>query len=122
MKGRPPSRLVPVTQIKRAERQQWVDIPGGEDMPVNSVRNLAVRKMDVLVSRSDSGWHVFPNACPGTALPLHMGRISGETLFCPWRTCAFDVRTGKRTAGSGQDSKPLTLRRNEGRIQLGIWE
>ncbi|MGI8743664.1 MAG: Rieske (2Fe-2S) protein [Bryobacteraceae bacterium] len=91
-------------------------------MPVNSVRNLAVRKMDVLVSRSDSGWHVFPNACPGTALPLHMGRISGETLFCPWRTCAFDVRTGKRTAGSGQDSKPLTLRRNEGRIQLGIWE
>jgi nitrite reductase (NADH) small subunit len=117
-----PPRFVPVTQIKPAKRQHWVDLPGAEGMPVNSLRNLAIRKMDVLVCRSDSGWYAFPNACPGSALPLHMGRIANETLYCPWHACAFDVRTGKRKAGSGQDLKPLTLRIEGDKIQLGIWE
>ena len=34
----------------------------------------------------------------------------------------FDVRTGKRTAGSGQDLPPLTVRIEKGHVQLSIWE
>jgi nitrite reductase/ring-hydroxylating ferredoxin subunit len=74
------------------------------------------------VGRSDSGYHAFPNACPGSALPLHMGRISSGKLICPWHSCSFDLRTGKREAGVGPDLKPLNLRMEADRVQLGLWE
>ena len=117
-----PPRFIAISQIKPAKRQLWVDLAAEESMPMDTMRSFQVKQMDIVLCRSDSGWHAFPNACPGSALPLHMGRISGDTMSCPWHACAFDVRTGKRTAGSGQDLKPLTLRIEAGRVELGIWE
>ena len=117
-----PQRFITISQIKPAKRQHWIDLAPEESMSLDSMRNFQVLQMDVVLCRAGSGWHAFPNACPGSALPLHMGRISGDTLSCPWHACAFDVRTGKRTAGSGLDLKPLTLRIEAGRVELGIWE
>ncbi len=117
-----PPRFIAISQIKPAKRQHWVDLVPEDSMALDTLRNFQVRQMDVLLCRSDSGWHAYPNACPGSALPLQMGRISADTLFCPWHTCTFDLRTGKRTARAGQDLKPLTLRLDAGQVQLGIWE
>jgi nitrite reductase/ring-hydroxylating ferredoxin subunit len=115
-------RFVPITEIQPAKRQHWIELTGANEIAVSDMRRIEVRGTDIIACRSESGFHAFPNACPGSALPLHMGRISGETLHCPWHACAFDVRTGKRTAGSGQDLPPLTVRIEKGHVQLSIWE
>ncbi len=117
-----PVRLVSITPMQPAKRQRWIDLIASNELDANALQKLNVNKMEIVICRSPAGYHAFPNACPGSALPLHMGRISGETLICPWHACAFELATGKRVAGSGLDLKPLTLRVNSGRVELGIWE
>lgn len=117
-----PQRFVPISAIQPAKRQSWVDLMNAADLPLQAIRKFAVKDLIVLLCRSESGNFAFPDACPGTALPLHMGRIEGDTIVCPWHSCKFDIRSGKRTAGTGMDLKPLTLRNESGRLQLGTWQ
>ena len=117
-----PARLVTIAPMQLARRQRWIDLIASDELDVNAIHKLAVHKMEIVVCRSASGYHGFPNACPGSALPLHMGRVSGDTLVCPWHACAFELGTGKRIAGSGLDLRPLTLRVESGRVELGLWE
>lgn len=114
-------RFVPIDTIKPAKRQRWVALIGRHDLPLDAMQRCEVEKMDVVLCHSTSGFHAFPNACPGSALPLHMGRLSGETLFCPWHTCAFDISSGKRTAGAGMDLQPLTVRVESDQVQMSVW-
>ena len=117
-----PSKLVPISAIKPAKRQYWIDLLQEGDVAVGEVRKLEVRQLEVVLGRSTTGYHAFPNACPGSALPLHMGVISNNKLICPWHSCSFDLRSGKRDAGVGPDLKPLVLRIEAGSVQLGLWE
>ena len=117
-----PSKLVPLSAIKSAKKQHWIDLVQDGDVPVGEIRKLDVKQLEIVLGRSTTGYHAFPNACPGSALPLHMGRISNDKLICPWHGCSFDLRTGKREAGVGLDLKPLVLRIESGNVQLGLWE
>ena len=117
-----PSGLISIAAIQPAKMQQWVKLTESGQLEPNELRNMTVRRTDLVLCRSESGYHAFPNACPGTALPLHLGKISESKLVCPWHACAFDLATGKRTSGIGLELKPLTLRRNGGVVELGVWE
>jgi nitrite reductase/ring-hydroxylating ferredoxin subunit len=121
---KPPAlaRLVTIKSLPLAKKQRWVELLREEELKVNTIRKLAINGMEIIICRLRSGFHAFPNACPGSALPLQMGRITGETLHCPWHACAFDLATGKRVAGSGLDLKPLTLRLQDGLVEMGVWE
>lgn len=123
-RDRPPAppRFVSIDTIKPAKRQRWVDLLAAGDLPIESMTTREVEKMAVLLCHSGSGFHAYPNACPGSALPLHMGQLSVNTLICPWHNCTYDVRTGTRKSGVGKDLQPLTIRVEAGRVQLGIWE
>lgn len=99
-----------------------MDLAIAADLPLQSLHQFAVKDLMVVLGRTESGTFAFPDACPGSALPLHMGRVEGDTLICPWHSCRFDVRSGKRTAGAGLDLKPLTLRIEHGHLQLGTWQ
>ena len=117
-----PAKLIPISAIQSAKRQRWVDLLEVSDLPVGELRRLEVKQLEVVLGRSTDGYHAFPNACPGSALPLHMGRIVNDKLLCPWHSCSFDLHTGKREAGIGLDLKPLVVRIEGGRVQLGLWE
>lgn len=117
-----PSRLVPISAIQPARSLQWFDLIPESELPLGEIRKVARKDVDIAICRWDAGHSAFPNACPGTALPLHLGRLSAGALICPWHSCAFDLATGKRLAGVGSDLKPLTLRLRGGMIQLRAWE
>jgi|SRR5579872_7052610 len=117
-----PARLVPISAIQPAKRQRWVDLVTDGEVPIGELRKLEVKQLEIVLGHSLSGYHAFPNACPGSALPLHMGRIANGKLICPWHACSFDLRTGKRDRGVGADLKPLVLRTEAGHVQLGLWE
>lgn len=124
LRARPPApaKLIPISAIQPAKRQSWVPLTGAAGLKVDSLMNLTVRKIELVLCRAESGYYAFPNACPGTALPLHLGQISGDALLCPWHSCAFELKTGKRVSGAGLDLKPLTLRLNAGAVEMGVWE
>lgn len=117
-----PTGLISISAIKTAKQQRWVQLAEAGGLEIDSLLNLTVRKMELVLCRVESGYYAFPNACPGTALPLHLGRISGNTLVCPWHSCAFELKTGKRVSGAGLDLKPLTLRLNASAVEMGVWE
>ena len=122
-RARPPAppKLIAVAAIQPAKRQHWIKLIDAGEIALFSMLKVTVQDMDVVLCRGESGYHAFPNACPGSALPLHLGRLSGNTLLCPWHSCAFELGTGKRVAGSGHDLKPLTLRVNSDLVEVGIW-
>ena len=117
-----PSVLVKISSIQPAKKRQWVRLVEVGGLDVNVLRKLTVRQMDLVLCRNEAGYYAFPNACPGSALPLHMGRIAENSLVCPWHSCAFVLETGKRIAGVGLDLKPLTVRLSDGFVELGVWE
>lgn len=117
-----PRGFVAMETIKPVKRQRWIDLVHASDVPAGQLRAVEVEQMPILICRSATGFHAFPNVCPGTALPLHLGRLTGTTLECPWHGCSYDVQTGKRTGGQGKDLSPLTLRMHEDSVQMGIWE
>lgn len=116
------SRLVPISAIQPAKRRKWVDLLAIGELPTGEMRRLEVKEVEVLLAHSSQDFHAFSNACPGTALPLHLGRIWNDRLICPWHACEFELRTGKREAGTGADLKPMVLRIEGGSVQLGLWE
>lgn len=113
--------LIAVSAIQPAKRQHWIRLIAVGELELNSLVKVTVEDMEVVLCRVESGYHAFPNACPGSALPLHLGRVAGGDLFCPWHSCAFDLATGKRVTGSGLDLKPLTLRVYNELVEVGLW-
>jgi len=74
--------------------------------------------------RLDGEVYAYRNGCPpGSALTLHLGRLEGTTLVCPWHGCRYDARTGKR-----QDYEeklpvmPVALQDGEIKVAMGVEE
>ncbi len=116
------ARLVNIASLQPVKKQRWIQLLLEDAVEMDSIHKFSVNRMEVIVCRSQFGYSGFPNACPNSVLPLQMGRISGETLHCPWHGCGFHLVTGKRVAGTGLDLIPLILRVLEGRVEMGIWE
>ncbi len=63
---------------------------------------LSVGSTSVLVVRDGRGGvRAYRNACPGSPLPLHLGRLEEGALVCPWHGCRFDAASGARLEGEG---------------------
>ena len=117
---RPPG-FVAAAELQPAKQQHWIDLCDSNDLQPGRMLALEVEKNALLLCRVGDQFQAFPNACPGSALPLHLGRIVGDTLQCPWHGCVFNLLSGKRTSGSGQDLRPFTIRIENGRVQLSLW-
>lgn len=86
------------------------------------MRGLEVERERVLLCRLSGEVYAFRNVCPGSALPLDLGRLDGTTLVCPWHECRFDARTGKRLdAGEGRLAViPVSVSDGEIRLAVGV--
>jgi nitrite reductase/ring-hydroxylating ferredoxin subunit len=54
----------------------------------------------------------YRNACGRGVLPLHLGRLADDTIYCPWHGCRYDARTGELIEGTGAslEAFPVTVR------------
>lgn len=82
------------------------------------VAGVTIGRTPVLLVRRGDEIHAYRNACPGTPLPLHLGRLEGDELLCPWHGCRFEVGTGARGDAEGGSLAPLEARVSDGQVRV----
>lgn len=123
----PPPPRNDIVQLERRpmRRPRWVSVGRVEDLEPGEMRSLHPEGAAMLLARIGDDIYAFRDGCPpGSALTLHLGRLEGSTLVCPWHGCRYDVRTGKRE--DGVEGKlavlPVALRDGEIKIAVGVEE
>lgn len=83
------------------------------DLGPGTMREVHAHGHDIAVANIGQTYYAFDPTCPvdGTNLARE-GRIDGDTIICPGDDAHFDIRTGARVDGDGDD----VLRRHEIRI------
>jgi nitrite reductase/ring-hydroxylating ferredoxin subunit/Fe-S cluster biogenesis protein NfuA len=128
----PPPPRNDIVQLGRRpmRRPRWVSVGRVEDLEPGEMRSVHPESTSLLLARVGEEVYAYRDGCPpGSALTLHLGRLEGSTLVCPWHGCRYDVRTGKREDGSveAQHAAPLpvlpvALRDGEIKIAVGVEE
>jgi nitrite reductase/ring-hydroxylating ferredoxin subunit/Fe-S cluster biogenesis protein NfuA len=121
----PPKQEKPIQLGSRPlRRPRWVSVGRLEDLEPGEIRALRPEGIPLLLVRLDGEVYAYRNGCPpGSALTLHLGRLEGTTLVCPWHGCRYDARTGKR-----QDDEeklpvmPVALQDGEIKVAMGVEE
>lgn len=90
------------------------------DLPSGALRAVEIDGVPVLLCALDDGVYAYRNACPGSALPLHLGSIAGGELHCPWHGCRYDPRTGRQVRGSGLDLEPFKVTVRDGTVFVAM--
>lgn len=131
----PPPREKPMQLGRKPMRRpKWAAVGGLEDLERGEMRSIRPEGAPLLLIRLDDGEvYAFRDGCPpGSALTLHLGRLEGSTLLCPWHGCRYDARSGKRvdenddaTEARGADSLqvlPVAVREGEIKVAVGVEE
>ena len=123
----PPSKQEKPIQLGRQSlrRPRWVPVGRLEDLEPGEMRILSPEGVSLLLLRLDGEVYAYRNGCPpGSALTLHLGRLEGSTLVCPWHGCRYDVRTGKRE--DAEEGKlavmPVAVQEGEIKVAMGVEE
>jgi nitrite reductase/ring-hydroxylating ferredoxin subunit len=61
--------------------------------------------------------YALRNQCGDSPLPLDSGTFEGSEVRCPWHSCRYDVRSGRRLDADGR-VQVLPVRVNAGRIEV----
>jgi nitrite reductase/ring-hydroxylating ferredoxin subunit/Fe-S cluster biogenesis protein NfuA len=123
----PPPPRNDIVQLGRRpmRRPRWVSVGRIEDLEPGELRSLHPEGAALLLARIGEEVYACRDGCPpGSALTLHLGRLEGSTLICPWHGCRYDVRTGKREddAEGKLAVFPVALRDGEIKIAVGVEE
>ena len=74
------------------------------------------RPLLVLSLAAGGALRAYPNACPDSIRPLHLGELTDDVLRCPWHGCRFDAATGRRLEGPGSSLEPLPVEVRDGAV------
>ena len=107
-------------KLKRRPRMAWHTALRTDQLSAGELLGLQIGREWVLLANLDGELVAYRNACPGTPLPLHGGRVEDTTLECPWHHCRFDLRGGARldASGPGLDVIPIAIEDGEVRIAI----
>lgn len=100
--------------------RKWFDAVPAEAVAEGALVGTDVVGERVLLVRAGGEVRAYADACPGTPLPLSVGRIRGGVLSCSWHDCRFDARTGERLDASGPalEALPVEIRGDEVRVAV----
>ena len=122
----PPPARESLMQLGRRplRRPRWVPAGRLEDLEPGALQSRRLEDAPLLLARFDGEVYAYRDGCPpGSALTLHLGRVEGTTLVCPWHGCRYDLRTGKREDGDGKlPVLPVAVRDGEVKVALGVEE
>jgi nitrite reductase/ring-hydroxylating ferredoxin subunit/Fe-S cluster biogenesis protein NfuA len=106
-------------------RPRWVPVGRLEDLEPGELRAIRPEGTPLLLVRLGEEVYTYRDGCPpGSTLTLHLGRLEGTTLVCPWHGCRYDARTGKRRDDTGESLSvlPVAVRDGEVKVALGVEE
>lgn len=98
-----------------------VEVASLDDLPRGALYGALVEDFPLLLVALDDGVAAYRNACPGSPLPLHLGRLEHGAIVCPWHGCRFDARSGARRAGEeGAPLERLPVGVERGRVRVEL--
>jgi nitrite reductase/ring-hydroxylating ferredoxin subunit len=106
--------------VQLRPRARWVDVARAGDLADGVMKAVDIEGVRVLLVRVQGEVRAFRNACPGTELPLDVGRLQGHELLCPWHGCRFDARTGARLDGGAGRLEVFPVASRDGQVQLAM--
>jgi len=65
-------------------------------------------------------FYAVDNTCPHAGGPLGEGRLTGDTVDCPWHGWRFDVKTGERVGNPNFTVACCHVRVVDGQIQVAL--
>lgn len=104
-------------------RPVFTSVGSLELLPIGTLKGVEVAGTRVLLCNVAGEVYAYHNACPGSLLGLEVSRLEGTNLLCPWHSCVFDARNGKRRDGStlsGLSVIPVSIRDGEIRLALNV--
>jgi nitrite reductase/ring-hydroxylating ferredoxin subunit len=120
---RTPPGFVPMSAIRlppKPPEMEWHDAVTVADIPEGGIRPVAVAGRRLLLCRVDGEVYVVRDSCAGSGLPLAAGELVGGELRCPWHHCRYDVRTGRRIAGTRGDLATFPVSIANGVVRVGV--
>lgn len=120
----PPVERTAGTGRRPLRRPRWVTVSRLDDLADGEMRAAYPEGVGLLLVRLSGEVYAYANGCPpGSPLTLHLGRLEGTELVCPWHGCRYDARTGRRRDADGRLTVyPVAVQGGEVRIALGTQE
>lgn len=115
----PPSAVVPLAALRRANRPVYHDALDAGEVPEGTLRAAIVNGVPVLFGRVAGEVYAIRNQCGESPLPLDLGTLEGAELRCSWHGCRYDIRSGRRLDDQGR-VQVLPVTTQAGRIRVAI--
>lgn len=115
----PPSALVPLEALRRANRPVYYDALAADEVPEGTLRAAMVNDVPVLFGRVGGEVYAIRNQCGDSPLPLDLGTLVGAEVRCCWHGCRYDIRSGRRLDGDGR-VPVLPVATENGRLRVAI--
>jgi 3-phenylpropionate/trans-cinnamate dioxygenase ferredoxin subunit len=115
----PPSAVVPLAALRRANRPVYHDALGADDVAEGALRAATVNGVSVLLARVAGEIYALRNQCGDSPLPLELGTLEGAEVLCPWHGCRYDIRSGRRLDADGR-VQVLPATTEGGRIRVAL--
>lgn len=115
----PPSAVVPLAALRRANRPVHHDALGVDEVAEGTMRAATVNGVSVLVARVEGEIYAVRNQCGDSPLPLELGTLEGAEVLCPWHGCRYDIRSGRRLDDDGR-VQVLPVTTEDGRVRVAL--
>ncbi len=100
---------------------KWTTVCDLAHVPKRGVRCVAVDGKGVLLSRDGDRVCAIGAKCSHAGGPLGEGRVSGNTVECPWHNSVFDLRDGSVVHGPAtQAQPPFDVRVVDSKVQIKV--
>lgn len=84
----------------------WTPIELDQPLEPGQTRCTNVAGREMLICKTEHGYHAFDNDCPHAGMPLTDGDVTGCVITCPYHGYAYDIRDGRNV--DFPDDVPLT--------------
>jgi len=98
----PPAQPVPEQAAKKQVELQKNEFLVG-DVPPGKTALVIVADEPVAIYNVDGKFYATSNTCTHAGGPLSKGKLTGDTIVCPWHGSCFDVTSGAVRCGPAQE-------------------
>jgi NAD(P)H-dependent nitrite reductase small subunit len=78
---------------------EFVRVAQVADVAEGTATSVLVGEREVALFHVDGTFYALQNRCPHQGAPLCEGRITGQTVTCPWHAWTFRLEDGRMPAG-----------------------
>lgn len=76
-----------------------VKIANESDFEKKTINKYDIGLLEISIVKHNGKYYAFEDRCPHMNSALHLGRLDGEYIICPFHNAKFNFVTGKKVSG-----------------------